>query len=232
MDDIKNNFDVSVSTVHRDLSMLEHEGRINKYYGQVSVSEKKELFKSRININVDLKRRMASKAVTFIRNGDCVFLDNSTTAYYLAEALCATTLKDILVVSNNGFISDLFLSNKNIDLVLTGGKLNKKTNSLVGPQAVKTIQDFNANNFFFSTSCISLKGGISDIYLPDVIDIKTKMLQHAKNKILLVDSTKFEKISTAKWFEIDIVDFIITDNKLPTEQVEEYRNAGIKIVKS
>ncbi|MGZ5548546.1 MAG: hypothetical protein ACXWFZ_11410 [Nitrososphaeraceae archaeon] len=73
---------------------------------------------------------------------------------------------------------------------------------------------FNGNKFFLSASCISIKGGISDIYHIDVIDVKNKMLQKSETTYLLVDSTKFIKISTIKWYELKDMDYIITDNNI------------------
>ena len=229
-DELEGKFNISISTVHRDLNILEREGSISKFYGKVTVNEEKSLFKSRININIDLKRRIAQKAMEFIENGDCIFLDNSTTVYYLAEALCKSSFKNILVISNNAFISNLFLNNENIDLVSTGGKLNKELNCFAGPQAIKSIDNFNGNNFFLSTSCISIEGGISDIFYPDAIDVKTKMLQKSKESYLLVDSTKFGKISASKWFELKDVNHIITDSNILNEQLREFKNAGVDLI--
>ncbi len=223
-------FKISMSTLHRDLNSLDREGRIDKFYGKVAVTEKKSLFKSRINVNVDLKIKIAKKAIQFINNGDCIFLDNSTTAYYLAKEICNSFYKNLLVISNNGFISDLFLNNNNIDFLITGGSLNKKLNCYVGPQAIRSINDFNANIFFLSTSDVSVKGEISDIFFPDVIDVKRRMLKNSKTSYLLVDSTKFGKISTAKWLNLKEVDHIITDSKISQREKENFKNKGIKLI--
>lgn len=223
-------FKISMSTLHRDLNSLEREGRIDKFYGKVAITEKKSLFESRININVDLKIKIAERAIQTINNGDCIFLDNSTTAYYLAREICNSSFMNLLVVSNNGFISDLFLNNNNIDLLITGGILNKKLNCYIGPQSIRSINDFNANIFFLSTSCISVKGEISDIFSPDVIDVKRRMFKNSDTSYLLVDSTKFGKISTAKWFNLKEVDYIITDSKIPQREIDDFKNIGIDLI--
>lgn len=223
-------FKISMSTLHRDLNTLEREGRIDKFYGKVAVSEKKNLFESRIKINTDLKIKIAKRALEFIHSGDCIFLDNSTSAYYLAREICNSSFNNILIVSNNGFISDLFLNNRNIDLIITGGILNKKLNCYIGPQAIRSINDFNANSFFLSTSCISVEGGISDIFFPDVIDVKRRMFRNSKNSYLLVDSTKFGKMSTTKWFSLKEVAYIITDSKVSQEEINNFKNNGVDLI--
>jgi DeoR/GlpR family transcriptional regulator of sugar metabolism len=230
VDELQNRFAVSVSTIHRDLNILEREGRINKFYGRVTIKDESELYRSRIKVNVELKRRISWKALDFVENGDCIFIDNSTTAYYLAEALCESSFQDIIVVSNSALVIDLFLKNKNIGFVSTGGKLNKDFDSFVGPQSIRTINDFNGNKYFFSTLSISAEGGVSDVYSPDEIAVKTRMYRNAQESYLLVDSTKFGRVSTVKWFELRDIRNIITDSKISEESLQQYRDMGLNMI--
>jgi DeoR/GlpR family transcriptional regulator of sugar metabolism len=230
VDELQNRFSVSISTIHRDLNVLEREGRVNKFYGKVTIKDESELYRSRINVNVELKRRIAQTALDFINNGDCVFIDNSTTTYYLAEALCESSYQNILVVSNSALVVDLFLKNKNIGFISTGGKLNKDFDSFVGPQAIRTIDDFNGNQYFFSTRSISIDGGVSDVYSPDELAVKNRMFGNAREPYLLVDSTKFGMVSTVKCFELKDVRNIITDSNIPNDVLQEYRDFGLNVI--
>ena len=230
IEELMKHFSVSVSTIHRDLNMLEREGRIEKEYGRAMLKEEKVLYRSRIDVNVELKKRIARKALQFIDNGDCIFLDNSTTCYYLAEALCRSSFSNILVISNSAFLSDLFLKNQNIELVITGGMLNKELNCFIGPQTIKTIDAFNGNKYFLSSSYISIRGGVSDIYHIDVIEVKLKMLQKSKESFLMIDSTKFGKIGASKYFELGDMDHIITDSKILESEVQAFKKTGIELI--
>jgi len=230
VDELQARFAVSISTIHRDLNILEREGRVDKFYGKVTIKDESVLYRSRIRVNVELKRRVAQKALDYIENGDCVFIDNSTTTYYLAEALCESSFQDIIVVSNSALVIDLFLKNKSIGFVSTGGKLNKDFDSFVGPQALQTINDFNGNKYFFSTSSISVEGGVSDVYSPDEIAVKNRMYRKARESYLLVDSTKFGQVSTVKWFELKDVRNIVTDKKIPDDTLQEFRDMGLNMI--
>jgi DeoR/GlpR family transcriptional regulator of sugar metabolism len=230
VDELQNRFAVSISTIHRDLNLLEQEGRINKFYGKVTIKDESELYRSRINVNVQLKRRIAQSALELIDNGDCVFIDNSTTTYYLAEALCESSYQDILVLSNSALVVDLFLNNKNIGFISTGGKLNKDFDSFVGPQAIRTIDDFNGSKYFFSARSISIDGGVSDVFSPDELAVKNKMYSNAREAYLLVDSTKFNQVSTVKCFDVKELRNIITDSGIPGEVLQEYRDTGLNVI--
>jgi DeoR/GlpR family transcriptional regulator of sugar metabolism len=230
VDELQTRFAVSISTIHRDLNILEREGRIDKYYGKVTIKDESVLYRSRIRVNVELKRRVAQKALDYIENGDCLFLDNSTTTYYLAEALCESSFQDILVVSNSALVIDLFLKTKSIGFVSTGGKLNKDFDSFVGPQALRTINEFNGDKYFFSTSSISFEGGVSDVYSPDEIAVKNRMYRNARESYMLIDSTKFGQVSTVKWFELKDVRNIVTDNNAPNDTLQEFRDMGLNMI--
>jgi DeoR/GlpR family transcriptional regulator of sugar metabolism len=230
VEELQSRFGVSISTIHRDLNILEREGRVNKFYGKVTIKDESELYRARIHINVDLKRKIARSALDFIENSDCVFIDNSTTTYYLAEALCESSFQDVLVVSNSALVVDLFLRNKNIGFVSTGGILNKDFDSFVGPQAIRTIDDFNGNKYFFSTRSISVEGGVSDVYSPDELAVKTRMYGNARESYLLVDSTKFGNASTVKCFELRDMSTIVTDSGIGDEVLQQYRDMGLNVV--
>ena len=230
IDELLKHFDVSLSTIHRDLDTLEREGRIDKTYGRASLNDEKILYQSRININVELKKKLAEKALEFIENGDTIFLDNSTTCYYLAEALCKSSFRDMLVISNSAFISDLFLKNENINLIIAGGMFNKKLNCFIGHHTINTIDAFNGIKFFLSSSYISVNGGISDIYHIALLDVKIQMFHKSKKSFLLIDSTKFEKIGPSKSFELDEIDCIITDRKIPENIFQEFKRHGIELI--
>ena len=230
IESLLNEFDVSVSTIHRDLNVLEREGRISKFHGRVTIKEDDYSIESRMRVNIDLKQRIAGKALSFIESGDCLFFDDSTTVYQLARALCESNIRNVTVVSNGTRLLDLFLKTKNIDFFSTGGKLNDNFDNFIGPQALRTIEDFNGSKYFFSTSYISVEGGVSDLFSPDEMAIKTKMFEKSRETFLLADSTKFGKTSVVKLFDVNGIDHIISDSALHPDQRRRFEEAGIGLI--
>lgn len=226
-------FDVSLATVHRDLNELEKEGRVKKVHGGVllNVAEKVESRNVvRLRTNIKLKKKIAVKALEFVENKDCLFLDNSTTCYYFAEVLSNSKFQDIVIVTNSFLIPGLFLENKNIQVVSTGGFLEKEYNCFVGQCAIATINEFNSNKFFLSIGVISLKSELSDDYRPNLNEIKREMFKRSKEHICLVDSTKFNRIGQSKVFSLSEIDKIITDNNCDRETREEFSKVGKELI--
>lgn len=226
-------FNVSLATIHRDLNELEREGRVKKVHGGVLLNivddiETKNTI--RIQTNVELKKKIAAKALQFVENGDCIFLDNSTTCYYFAKALSCSKFRDIVIVTNSYLVPGLFIKNENIQIVSAGGRLLKDMNCFIGSSTIDNINEFNGNKIFFSTAAISIKGELSDVYRPESDEIKRAMFKKSKERICLVDSTKFNRIGQSKVFLISEIDKIITDGSCSVEVREDFANIGKELI--
>lgn len=233
IDDLCKYFKISLSTIYRDLNDLEREGRVKKVHGGVILNivediETRNTIRSRTN--VDLKKKIAIKALEFVENEDCLFLDNSTTCYYFARELSESKFKNIMIVTNSNLIPDLFLNNEDIQIVSTGGIQLKFLNCFVGPSAINTINEFNGNKFFLSTAAISINGGLSDAYHAESEAVKRKMIERSQECICLVDSSKFNKTGQRVFTTISTVDKIITDSGCPKETREEFLQEGKKLI--
>ena len=226
-------FNVSLATIHRDLNDLEREGRVKKVHGGVLLNIVDDIETRntiRLQTNVELKKKIAAKALQFVENNDCLFIDNSTTCYYFVKALSESEFKNLVIVTNSYLIPGLFTKNENIQVVCTGGLLIKDMNSFAGPCAITAINEFNGNKFFFSVAAISLNGDLSDIYDIDLVTVKREMFKRSKEKICLVDSSKFNKVGQSKIFNISQIDKIITDSNCDKDKREEIAMSGVKLI--
>jgi len=233
VDDLCKYFSISLATIHRDLNELEREGRVKKVHGGVllNIGEDIETRNTiRLRTNVKLKKKIAIKALEFVENEDCIFIDNSTTCYYFAKELSESKFKNIVIITNSYLIPGLFIKNENIQVVSTGGMLLKELNCFVGPCAIAAIKKFNGNKFFLSTAAISIKGGLSDIYQPDSDEIKREMFKRSKESICLVDSNKFNRIGQSVMIQISEIDKIITDSNCIQETREEFAHNGKPLI--
>lgn len=225
--------DVSIATVHRDVDELSREGRIKKVFGGILLNSPEDTKTKniiRLNTNVDSKKIIAQKALDFIQDDECIFLDNSSTCYYFACAIAERKYKNLVIVTNSYSIPEIFINNDSCKVVCTGGLFIKDMNCFAGPCSISAINEFNGNKFFFSVSAVSLNGELSDIYDIDLVSIKREMFKRSKMKICIIDSSKFNRDGQSKIFNLNEIDIIVTDNNLNIEKRNELNNAGIKIV--
>ena len=106
--DLAKEFEVSTPTLYKDLDTLEQEKLIIKSYGGIKLLKDDKYrhdFFHQLKVEKESKETIAQRAVKLIRDGETIFLDASTTTYYLCRELKRTRLSNITIVRNSAFIS-------------------------------------------------------------------------------------------------------------------------------
>lgn len=214
VEELANVLSVSPSSVRRTLTELEDKGLIKRTHGGANIIDANNLtpsFTYRTHQNVFEKKIIALKAIKLIKEGDVIFIDASTSAYFMVEYLSEF---DNIRVITNGIDTLSLLSKYGIPAISTGGSVSKTTKSaLVGPYAENLIETIHANIAFFSAQSMTKDGVIYDSY-DDETNIVRRMMQNSSRKVFLCDSTKLGKISPYKLCGVDEVDDIICNEDI------------------
>lgn len=197
-------------TIQRDLVELENRKLIRRFHGGAMSLEYSQDFYDhdlKKTMNVAAKRKIAAKAAAFIKEGSYIGLDSSSTVYFLSETLFAGNVL-VLTCSIDSFVN---LSNRDdIQVVLAGGRMNKKTKTLTGIETIDVIKKFHFDVVFISAeSCIPQRG-FFDPHEENVL-VKRALIDSATTTIMLIDSTKLSDIRGTKVCDIDEIDYVITD---------------------
>ena len=182
----------SEPTIRRDLAHLEELGYIKRVYGGAVIGgapDREIPYEVRASEQESAKEIIAKKARAFVKKGDVVFLDGSSTAAHMVDVL--KDIEDILVITS-GARTALALAEKGVRVISTGGQMITKSYSYIGSHAEACIRGINADVVFFSCRGLSEDGEMTDISI-DEINIRKLMIERAKTKILLCDSSKFGK---------------------------------------
>ena len=143
--------DVKEETVRRDLEKLENaEALVRTHGGAIPISENSQELSldKRKKLNIEAKAMLAKEDVKHIVNGDTVFLDASTTTYYIAKEI--KNLKNITVVTNSLRVVSELAGLNDIKVLCVGGMAGANQ-SVVGSMAENNIRDhYFADKLFFS----------------------------------------------------------------------------------
>lgn len=202
----------SESSIRRDLTSLENKGYIKRTYGGAELITNYShvvSFNQRAFHRVDAKKIIAKKAARLVKDGSIIFLDQSSTSFYLAGELISK--HSITVITNNIEILYL-LSGSDIKVISSGGYLsNENRCCLIGPDAQSVFENVYADMVFFSTKSLSEDGIISDCTREEVA-LRNIMLKNATKKVFLCDSEKFGTKSAYKQCSLTDLDYMISDN--------------------
>ncbi len=205
---------ISSSSIRRDLKNLEERGLVNRSYGGVKIANaggKRIPFALRSHENSAQKKQIAKTAVSLLSEGSVVFLDGSSSAYFAAELL--PSVSGVTVVTNNLDALSL-LSGYEVKVFGTGGTLSAENRAvLVGGYTQDFVRNIQADTLLFSVQAITRDGRFYDCY-PEEVAVRKIMMQNARRKILLCDSSKLGKTSTFYQGNVDDVDYIVCDGDL------------------
>lgn len=201
----------SESSIRRDLTALEKKGYLKRSYGGaelIRAGSNVLPFNTRAYTSVEEKRIIAKKAAAMVKDGDVIFLDQSSTSYFLAMELSDKT--GITVVTNSLTILNC-LSFTDIKVISSGGILSRDNRScFVGEGAAKTFSEIYADIMFFSSKSLSLDGVISDCTQEEVA-VRNVMMRNAEKKVFLCNSAKFGTRSPYIQCSLSDIDCLVSE---------------------
>ena len=193
--EVEARFSVSPVTARRDLDELERRGVLRRTHGGgvlPTTSAHEDSFARRLKVATEPKRRLAEEAVALMAPGETVFLDSSTTSYFVARRIIETGIATT-VLTNSFPVMELIFneSGPNADIIGVGGSLRRLTRSFVGPHAVRTVQGHFADRLFLSVKGLTANGIMTDADALET-EVKRTMIAQSGESTLLVDGSKMQ----------------------------------------
>lgn len=229
---------VSEMTVRRDLVELEKDGRLIRTHGgavkpdrapPIPVTDnfdgEEPAFDARLARNVSLKRRIAATAAELANGARSIALDVGTTTYFVGEALAPRPQAKIFT---NSIRSAGQLTGRGLETYLAGGKIRSEEMSTSGPSAVGQFEMLWFDIAFVGVSGLTSEG-IFD-YSFEETDMKRVYLTRASRRVVLCDSTKFNRMSLVLVAGLPEFNTLICD-EAPTGDLESaLKKAGVEVI--
>jgi DeoR/GlpR family transcriptional regulator of sugar metabolism len=228
LEEIARHVEASVSTVRRDLAVLENSGTVRRTHGgaRVIVPRSDEFaFSARDTHQLAEKEAIGRACAELIPPNQSVILDAGTTVYHVARYLES---KAPQIVTNSLPVANLFASANRLEVVLSGGVIYPRLGVLVGPLAVESFRKIHADVAIMSAGGVSLEGITNSHGL--LIDIQRAMIEGAQKVIFCFDHTKFGRQSVLPLCDLECVDVIVTDSAAPPDLVADLRKRDIQVV--
>ncbi|MEH6681430.1 MAG: transcriptional repressor AgaR [Sediminicola sp.] len=223
-------FGVSEVTIRNDLAKLENRNVLVRARGgamkmdpvgvDYTISEKDK-------INIKAKQSIGLKAADFVNDGDTIMIDSGTTVMQLVRKL--TKKNDLTIITNALNVVNHIHNYENIQIIIPGGFLRKKSFSLIGIPAERNIRNYFCDKLFLGIDGLDVDYGLST---PNVEEAHLNgiMIEMSKQLIVLADSSKIGKRSLAFICPVSKIDILITDSGISNDQKMALENAGIRVV--
>lgn len=222
---------VSTMTIHRDLDYMQEKGVIERVRGGARFlppnSEHHEpAFIEREIKNREQKDIIANKAAALIKSGSSVFIDAGTTTMAMTRLIEDTPLN---VVTNSPNIATALSDRNLVNITLCGGTLQKKNLTLFGSGALSTLEKINIDLAFVVPSGFTEKTGFACGNEGEAA-VKNLAIKKARVRVLLIDSSKLDKVMPFTFANAQDIDYLICDKPLPSSMDESLRQKGVTIL--
>lgn len=223
-------YNVTQTTIRKDLNYLEKKGLLHRSYGSAVVSSAPvkdiSLGKKKL-INYNAKFRIAKAAAELIEENDSIFMASGSTIAIFADNLKPKGRLNVVTISVN--ISTLLGENDSISVMQVGGMLYSNTLSVYGSDAIQSVKNIFCSKLFFGIDGMSLEHGITCATREEA-ELTQEMMRSAEKRIVLCDSGKLGKRGFARISDISDIDILITDTAFPQNAKEQFENAGVQVI--
>lgn len=220
--ELKDVFGASESTIRRDLNVLHKKGALIKVFGgavqtESRINTREEEVALRKEQSREEKLRIARYAASLIEPDDFIYLDAGTTTGHMIPYLTERTAMFV----TNAVSHALMLAENGFRVILIGGELKAATEAIVGNEAYVNLKKYNFTKGFWGANGVNPMAGFTT---PDINEamIKECAMKHTQRPYVLCDSRKFHQVSPVSFGEFHAAQ-IITDC-MPDETYANYQN--------
>ena len=232
--DLADQLNVSESTIRNDLEALDKQGHLVRIHGgaiaktpTIDMPINTEYFSAKALAHANEKQWIARWAAGMVEDGDVIILDASTTVLYIAPFLADR--RNLSVFTNGIDVARILAKEPSNTVIILGGILRPNGNSLTGSFSKHMLDGYQVSTAFLSCSGFTPEHGFFEVDMQEA-QIKKLMMQASQRNVALLDSSKIGRIGIASFGDIEDIDYFITDDKIPSETIEQVYAANAHVV--
>lgn len=214
--DLAHDLAVSEVTVRSDLRALEDRGLLARNRGGATVTSLRTVLERQASHDAQ-KQRIAAAAAEMVRDGDRIMVEAGTTTALIPRYL--TDVRDVQIVTNSTLVFSFARQNPSLSVILTGGEYHRRTESLVGPTAVRTLGEYNVRLAFVGTDGFTPDRGLTTEFEQGA-QVIAAMHARAEQTWLVADSSKYGHAGFVSVLTLDEVAGVITDCDLEPKSLQ------------
>ncbi len=223
--ELSERFHVSLVTIRKDLTSLEKKGLVKRGHGYASLANRNDI-NGRLAYHYDLKKRIAYKAASYVKDGETIMIESGSCCALLADVLMEEK-KYLTIITNSAFIANYVRNNhhraKGNTIVLLGGEYQDDSQALVGPLLKTTVANFYVDSLFIGTDGYIDQIGFTNSNLMRAQAVRD-MAQQARHVIVLTESEKFSQHGDIPLNLNHKIDHVITDDHMPEDLYDSLKD--------
>lgn len=220
--DLSRRFQVSSTTIRKDIRALELDGKLRRTHGgaikQKALSEPG--FESAEVSAYEEKVRIGRRAAKFVSDGDAILVQSGTTCRELVRALEGRHGLTLLLIDLAiAFEAERVLPDS--EIILLGGRMRTGYHYTQGIETVTQLRQYHVPTAFLGCNALSIERGVTAHRLEQANWVQ-EMVKASDQRILLLDSSKIGMSAPVKAVDLDDIDTLVTDAGVSDEERERF----------
>ena len=230
-EDLATRFNVTTQTIRRDLEELESQGLVVKMYGGAVLAEDEEASSTWMgnfrNVeNNGEKEAIADAAAMQIEDGSTIAMDSGSTTRVFGMRL--KEKNNLIIITRDVVLASYLVGHPTNKVYVIGGFIDEYAETS-GAYVEEFLDGVSHIDYFvFSTGGVTPENGFTS-ERAGMEDYRTLFIPKAKNKIALVDNTKFGVVCFYRACDLKDADHIITDSGVDKNYISRFKDLGIDI---
>jgi len=224
--DLAQQFCTSEDTIRRDLRELAAAGLCHRVYGgalplspaNASMTEREAVVPAR-------KQALGEKLAGLLTAGQVIFVDAGSTNLAAMRALPAGFLT---IVTNAPRIAAEVAEREDIQLIVIGGLVDRRTGAAFAARALRDIGDLRPDIYLLGSCALDATAGIG-VFGFDEAEFKRSMLAQSRRVITAASSDKLGTHAPFAVAPLRVLADLVLEADAPADQVELLRREGISI---
>jgi DeoR/GlpR family transcriptional regulator of sugar metabolism len=227
-------FDVTETSIRRDLTLLEQGGRLKRVHGgaiPIPGSSRTDSFTEKKELHIKVKERIGKVAAELIRPKDVILLDSGTTTLQVVRHVPSVLRNSnmITLVTNSQPIAQEVLTWPSPNLTVLGGLYLPDYQATVGPQTLVQLQELTADKVFLGADGVTLGSGATTANVL-MAEVDRKMVEQSRQVILVTDSSKIGRVGFVPIGALNSIHILITDVNAPPDIIQSIRELGVEVL--
>jgi len=229
VDELADAFDVTASTIRRDLARLTDEGRVARTYGGAIalLAHPEPSVRQRTQEAFAEKTAMARWAAAEVGSGETILLDAGTTVGALAREL-----RDVpqLTVATTGLTALTELAgSESVHVECLGGTLRHLSQGFVGPLTEAALERMTFDRVYLGADGVTPDNGLCEADLQQT-RLKELMMRRANEVYVLAHADKLGRSPFHSWVRMPSRWTLVTDDSADPRLVDEFTARGAQVI--
>ncbi|HDV8255136.1 TPA: DeoR/GlpR transcriptional regulator [Enterobacter hormaechei] len=220
-------FGVSENAIRRDLRQMAEQGLCRRVYGGALLpAPDAGNIQIRAGNFVENKQRMSQCITKYLKNGQTIFIDASSTNIAIAAGLPRDV--SLTVVTNAPAVAIALSEHTLCKTMVLGGIFNAIKGACLGSQTVDQARQIFPDILILGACGVDVTLGITALE-PEEAELKRCLMQQSSRVIVPVTLNKIGTAAPFRLSDISDIDVLIVPEGLSNETLEQFVLTGISV---